>query len=233
MASREGRFVGDTRKFSSQPCRKSWFKEPAKESWWSDSPKKPSAAARFAEKLVLGCIIVGSVGYCLTLPAVKDHLNAKLKDLDVFGVEKLRSELEEHMSQSKKPQQSISVSGSSPTVTDPMSTAAKQHEEAVNTKGQTSQAPHHMSDAAYEQQKAEEERIEKEKFSESRIPNPFSRDEDECLAATWLNPACKPYWSLWWETASKEERHAHWMVGLKLKYKFGFIWNDPDENPWK
>ena len=157
-------------------------------------------------------------------------MNAKMKDLDIFGVEKLRSELEEHMSRSQKPQQSVSASGSSPAATDTMPTAAKQHQETVNTKGQT---PHHKSDALYEQQKAKEEKIEKERFSESRIPNPYSKDEDECLAATWLNPACKPYWSLWWETASKEERHAFWMVGLKLKYKFGFIWNDPDENPWK
>ena len=166
----------------------------------------------------------------MTLPAVKDRMNAKMKDLDIFGVKKLRSELEEHMSRSQKPQQSVSASGSSPAATDTMPTAAEQHQEAVNTKGQT---PHHKSDAVYEQQKAKEEKIEKERFSESRIPNPYSNDEDECLAATWLNPACKPYWSLWWETASKEERHAFWMVGLKLKYKFGFIWNDPDENPWK
>ncbi|KAL8894308.1 MAG: hypothetical protein Q9192_004428, partial [Flavoplaca navasiana] len=227
------RFVRDTRKFSSQPCRKSWFKEPAKESWWSEPPRKPSAAARFAEKLVIGCICVGPVGYCLTLPAVKDHLKAGMKDLDIFGVEKLRSEFEEHIRQSQKPHRSVSALDSSPAATDAMPTAAEQHQEAVKTKGQISQAPHHKSDAAYEQQRAKEERIEKEKFSESRIPNPYSRDEEECLAATWLNPACKPYWSLWWETASKEERHAFWMVGLKLKYKFGFIWNDPDENPWK
>lgn len=95
-----------------------------------------------------------------------------------------------------------------------------------------------MSHAAYGQLEAKEERIEKERiekerFSGSRIPNPYSEDEEECLAAAWQNPACKPYYSHWWESASKEERYAYWMVGLRLKYKFGFVWDDPEENPWK
>ncbi|KAI4230699.1 MAG: hypothetical protein LQ349_006092 [Xanthoria aureola] len=123
-----GRLVRSIRNFSSQSCRKSWFEEPAKESWWSKPPRKLSAAARFAEKLVIGCICVGPVGYCLTLPAVKDRLNAKLKDLGIFGVEKLRSELEEHIRQSQKPCQLVYSSKSIPAAADAIPNAAGQHE---------------------------------------------------------------------------------------------------------
>ncbi|KAL8976403.1 MAG: hypothetical protein Q9205_007578 [Flavoplaca limonia] len=228
-----GRLVRSTRNFSSQPYRKSWFEEPAKESWWSEPPRKPSAAARFAEKLVIGCICVGPVGYCLTLPAVKDRLNAKLKDLDIFGVEKVRGELEEHIRQSQKPRQLVYSSESIQAAADAIPNAAGQKEQVVNAKDQTPHTYHAMLHAAREQQKAKKESIEGEMLSGSRTPNPDSNDVEERLAAALQNPACRFFYSCWWESASYEERYELWLVALKLKYQFGFIWESPDENPWK
>lgn len=93
--------------FSSSAVRKSWFKEPPKKSWWSEPPKKPSRAAQFIENLVIGAVCIGSIGYCLTLSAVTDRLKAEMKNLDIFGVEKLRDDLEKHIRTSQKPNEAI------------------------------------------------------------------------------------------------------------------------------
>lgn len=90
-----------------------------------------------------------------------------------------------------------------------------------------------MFHAAREQQKAKEESMEIKRLSGSRTPNPDSNDVEERLAAALQNPACRFFYSCWWESALYEERHELWLVALKLKYQFGFIWKEPDENPWK
>ncbi|KAL9015417.1 MAG: hypothetical protein Q9180_008868, partial [Flavoplaca navasiana] len=156
-----------------------------------------------------------------------DHLKAKMKDLDIFGVEELRSELKEHIRQSQKPHQSVLASEPIPAAADAVPHPTGQNEPVINAKYQTPHSNHAMLHAAREQQKAKEESMEREMLSGSRTPNPDSDDVEERLAAALQNPACGFFYSCWWESASYEERRELWLVALKLKYQFGFVWDDP------
>ncbi|KAI4261679.1 MAG: hypothetical protein L6R42_003124 [Xanthoria sp. 1 TBL-2021] len=61
----------------------------------------PKAARNFSsslgQNLIIGALYVAPIGYYLTLPTVTDPLKAEMKKLDIFRVEKLRGELEEHI----------------------------------------------------------------------------------------------------------------------------------------
>ena len=74
-----------------------------------------------------------------------------MKDLDIFGVEKLRGDLEEQIRQLQKPHQSVYASESNPAAPNAMPIAEDQPQQAVNTKGQILQTPRQILHVACEQ----------------------------------------------------------------------------------
>ncbi|KAI4109136.1 MAG: hypothetical protein LQ339_001942 [Xanthoria mediterranea] len=188
--------------FSSSSVRKAWFKEPPKKSWWSEPPKKPSRAAQFVENIVIGAICVGSIGYGLTLPTVTDRLKAEMKNLDIFGVEQLRDDLEKQIRTSQKPNEAINHDDCIPS-------ASKIGSDSASGRGQIPESNLLRSEnhsslllAAAQAQDAEAQEAERMRLANTRIPSPNSEDPEERLAAYWKDPKNKPELSEWWDNIS-------------------------------
>ncbi|KAI4270722.1 MAG: hypothetical protein L6R38_007032, partial [Xanthoria sp. 2 TBL-2021] len=219
--------------FSSSSGRKSWFKEPPKESWWSEPPKKPNAAVQFAENLIIGVLCVAPIGYCLTLPAVTDSLKAEMKKLDIFGVEKLRGELEEHIRESQKPGESLDhpecLSSASKIVSD----NAGGRNQPSDTKLPSSEDHLSLLSATAKARDAEKQEEKRKWLARTRTPNPNSKDPGERLAAYWKDPKNKAELREWWNRLSFAEQLKYSNVTRELRYQFGVDWPNGNSNPFK
>ncbi|KAI4235001.1 MAG: hypothetical protein LQ349_003441 [Xanthoria aureola] len=192
--------------------RKSWFKEPPKKSWWSEPPKKPSRAAQFIENLVIGAVCIGSIGYCLTLSAVTDRLKAEMKNLDIFGVEKLRDDLEKHIRTSQKPNEAIDHDDCLPSASKMDSASASGRGQPPDSNLPSPETHSSLLLAAAQAQDAETQQAERMRLTRARIPSPNSEDPEEQLAAYWKDPKNKPELSEWWDRELEVTREEKGMV---------------------
>ncbi len=219
--------------FSSSSVRKSWFKEPPKESWWSEPPKKPSHAARLVENLVIFAVCVGGIGYCFPFPAVMDRLKAEMKNLDIFGVEQLRDDLEKHIGTSQKPKETIDHDDCLPSASNMVSDSACRRGHSPGSNLAKPQNHTSLLSATAQAQEAEKQEAERRRLANTRTPSPNSEDPGERLAAYWKDPKNKPELKRWWNRLSYRERNRYWNVALGLKYEFGVDWPNDDSNPFK
>ena len=220
-------------KFSSSSVRRSWFKEPPKESWWSEPPKQPTRTAQLVENLIIFAIFFGSIGYCFTLSAFMDRLKAEIKNLDIFGVEQLRDDLEKHIGTSQKPKETIGHDDCLPSASNMVSDSACRRGQSPGSN--LAKPANHTSLllATAQAQEAEKQEENRRRLANARIPNPNSEDVGERLAAYWKDPKNKPELRKWWNRLSYRERSRYWNVALGLKSKFGVDWPNDDSNPFK
>lgn len=212
------------RNFSSSPGRKSWFKEP---------PKKPNATVQLAENLIIGALCVAPIGYCLTLPAVTDSLKAEMKKLDIFGVEKLRGELEEHIRKSEKPGESLDhpecLSSASKIVSDDAGGRIQPPDLRISS----SEDHLGLLSATLKARDAEKQEEKRKWLAQTRTPNPNSKDPGERLAAYWKDPKNKAELGKWWDRLSFAEQLKYSDMACGLRYEFGVDWPYGSSNPFK
>lgn len=219
--------------FSSSSSRKSWFKEPPKESWWSEPPKKPTRTAQLVENLVIFAICVGSIGYCFTLSAVTDRLKAEIKNLDIFGIEQLRDDLEKHIGTSQKPKETIDHDGCLPSASNMVSGSACRRGQSPGSNLAKPENHTSLLSATAQAREAEKQEAKRRQLANTRTPSPNSEDPGERLAAYWKDPKNKPELKKWWNRLSYSERNRYWDVALGLRYEFGVDWPNDDSNPFK
>ncbi|KAL8753486.1 MAG: hypothetical protein Q9199_005014 [Rusavskia elegans] len=224
MSKRVGYMPKAARNFSSSPGRKSWFKEP---------PKKPNAAVQFAENLIIGGLCVAPIGYFLTLPTVTDPLKAEMKKLDIFGVEKLRGELEEHIRNSQKPGESLDHPEYPPSASETISDNAGGRSQPPESKLLRSEDHLGLLSATLKTRDAEKQEEKRKWLAQTRTPNPNSQDPGERLAAYWKDPKNKAELTKWWDRLSFAEQLKYSDVTCGLRYQFGVDWTYGNSNPFK
>lgn len=170
----------------------------------------------------------------MTLPAVTDRLKAEMKNLDIFGVEKLRDDLKKHIGTSQKPNETIGHDDCLPSASKIVSDSASGRGQPPDSNLSSPENHSSLLLAAAQAQDAEAQEAERRRLANTRSPSPNSEDPEERLAAYWKDPKNKPELSEWWHSMSHEEhQECWWYVAMRFRYKFGVDWPDDYSNPFE